>query len=93
MDHWERGLPGKILRFQYEDVVADTEAQVRRLLDFLGLPFDRRCLDFHETERAVHTPSADQVRQPIYRSAVEQWKHFESFLEPVQRALRPECDS
>lgn len=93
MDHWERGLPGKILRFQYEDVVADTEAQVRRLLDFLGLPFDRRCLDFHETERAVHTPSADQVRQPIYRSAVEQWKHFESFLEPVQCALRPECDS
>ena len=84
MDHWENVLPGKILRVQYEDVVADLEAQVRRLLDFLGLPFDQHCIEFHKTERAVHTPSAEQVRQPLYKSSVEQWKNFEPFLDPLK---------
>jgi len=87
MDHWENALPGKILRVQYEDVVADLDAQVRRLLDFLGLPFDQRCIEFHKTERAVHTPSAEQVRQPLYKSGVEQWKNFESFLDPLKESL------
>jgi len=87
MSHWERVLPGKILRVQYEEVVADLEAQVRRLLDFLKLPFDWRCIRFHENERAVHTPSADQVRRPLYREQIEQWRNFEPFLEPLKRAL------
>ncbi len=87
MDHWEKALPGKILRVQYEDVVADLDTQVRRLLDFLELPFDQRCIEFHKTERAVHTPSAEQVRQPLYKSGVEQWKNFESFLDPLKESL------
>ena len=87
MDHWESALPGKILRVQYEDVVADLDAEVRRLLDFLGLPFDQRCIDFHKNERAVHTPSAEQVRQPLYKSGVEQWKNFEPFLGPLKESL------
>jgi len=87
MDHWENVLPGKILRVQYEDVVADLDAQVRRLLEFLGLPFDQRCIEFHKTERAVHTPSAEQVRQPLYKSGVEQWKNFEPFLGPLKESL------
>ena len=87
MAHWDKVLPGKILRVQYEDVVEDLDAQVRRVLDFLGLPFDQRCIDFHETERAVHTPSAEQVRQPVYKSGVEQWKNFEPFLGPLKESL------
>jgi tetratricopeptide (TPR) repeat protein len=89
MDHWDRVLPGKILRVQYEDVVADTEAQVRRLLSFCGLPFESQCLTFFETERSVRTPSSEQVRQPIYRSGLEQWRHFEPWLTPLTQALGP----
>jgi tetratricopeptide (TPR) repeat protein len=88
MDHWENALPGKILRVQYENVVEDLETQVRRLLNFLGLPFDQRCIEFHKTERAVHTPSAEQVRQPVYKSGLEQWKNFEPFLDPLIESLR-----
>ncbi len=87
MAHWDKVLPDKILRVQYEDVVEDLESEVRRLLDFLGLPFDQRCIDFHETERAVHTPSAEQVRQPLYKSGLEQWKSFEPFLDPLKESL------
>jgi len=68
--------------------VEDLETQVRRLLDFLGLPFDQRCIEFHKTERAVHTPSAEQVRQPVYKSGLEQWKNFEPFLDPLKESLR-----
>jgi len=87
MDHWERVLPGKILRIQYEDIVEDLESQVRILLDFLDLPFDQRCIEFYKNERAVHTPSADQVRQPIYHESIGQWKNFEPYLGPLKRAL------
>ncbi len=87
MDHWENVLPGKILRVQYEDVVENLEPQVQRLLDFLDLPFDERCIEFHKTERAVHTPSAEQVRQPLYKSGLEQWKNFEPFLDPLKESL------
>ncbi len=87
MQHWENVLPGKILRVQYEDVVENLETQVRRLLDFLGLPFDQRCVEFHKTERAVHTPSAEQVRQPLYKSGLEQWKNFEPYLNPLKTSL------
>jgi tetratricopeptide (TPR) repeat protein len=87
MDHWDRVLPGFVLRVQYEDVVADLQGQVGRLLEFCGLPFEQACLEFHKTERNVRTPSSEQVRQPIYRSGVEQWRHFEAWLEPLKEAL------
>ena len=66
------------------------ETQVRRILDFCGLPFEEACLNFHETERSVRTPSSEQVRQPIYRSGLEQWRNFEPWLEPLKEALGPE---
>ena len=90
MDHWDEVLPGKILRVQYEDVVADTETQVRRILDYLGLPFEVACLEFHKTKRSVRTASSEQVRQPIYKSGVDQWRHYEDWLGPLKDALGPE---
>ncbi|WP_308368492.1 MULTISPECIES: sulfotransferase [unclassified Microbulbifer] len=87
MDHWDAVLPGFVLRVQHEDVVADLETQVRRMLEFCQLPFEQACLEFHKTERNVRTPSSEQVRQPIYRSAVEQWRHFEPWLSPLKETL------
>jgi tetratricopeptide (TPR) repeat protein len=87
MDHWDKALPGKILRVQYEDVVADLETQVRRILDYCGLPFEQACIDFHRNKRAVRTPSSEQVRQPIYQSGLEQWRNYESHIEPLKKAL------
>ena len=90
MEHWDRVLPGFVLRVMHEDVVDDLETQVRRILDFCGLPFEEACLNFHETERSVRTPSSEQVRQPIYRSGLEQWRNFEPWLDPLKEALGPE---
>lgn len=90
MDHWDTVLPGKILRVRYEDVVADLETQVRRLLDYCGLPFEEACLNFHQTERAVRTASSEQVRQPIFKSGVDQWENFSDFLDPLRNILGPE---
>ena len=87
MDHWDRVLPGFVLRVHYEDVVADLEGQVRRLLGFCGLPFEPACLEFHRTERSIRTPSAEQVRRPIYRSGLAQWRNYEPWLEPLKDAL------
>lgn len=87
MEHWDTALPGKILRVQYEDVVADLDKQVRRILDYCGLPFEQACVDFHSNKRAVRTPSSEQVRQPIYQSGLEQWRNYESHLEPLKKAL------
>jgi tetratricopeptide (TPR) repeat protein len=87
MDHWDKALPGKILRVQYEDVVADLDTQVRRILDYCGLPFEQACIDFHSNKRAVRTPSSEQVRQPIYQSGLEQWRNYESHLGPLKQAL------
>jgi tetratricopeptide (TPR) repeat protein len=89
MDHWDKVLPGKVLRVQYEDVVVDLDTQVRRILDYCGLDFEDSCISFHETERSVRTPSSEQVRQPIYQSGVDQWKNFEANLEPLKKALGP----
>ena len=89
MDHWDSELPGKILRVPHEDVIADLETQVRKILDYCELPFESACLEFHRTERAVRTPSSEQVRQPIYTSGLEQWRNFESYLEPLKIALGP----
>lgn len=90
MDHWDAVLPGFVLRVRHEDVVADLEGQVRRLLDFCGLPFEPACLAYHQTERSVRTPSAQQVRQPIYKTGLDQWRHFEPWLGPLREALGPE---
>jgi tetratricopeptide (TPR) repeat protein len=89
MEHWERVLPGKILRVQHEDVVNDLEGSVRRMLDFLRLPFEPACLRFHETARTIRTLSAEQVRRPINREGLEQWRHFEPWLGPLKEALAP----
>ena len=83
MDHWDAVLPGKVLRLQYEQLVRDPEAQIRRLLSHCGLPFETACLSFHETKRPVRTASAEQVRQPLYTSGVGYWRHFEAHLEPL----------
>jgi tetratricopeptide (TPR) repeat protein len=93
MDHWDRVLCGRVLRVHYEHVVADLEGQVRRVLDFLDLPFERQCLDFHRTERSVRTPSSEQVRQPIYRSGMDQWRAFEAHLVPLKNRLNDLIES
>ena len=87
MDHWDAALPGFVLKVQHEDVVADLETQVRRILDFCNLPFEESCLEFHKTERNVRTPSSEQVRQPIFSTALEQWKHYEPWLGPLKTTL------
>jgi tetratricopeptide (TPR) repeat protein len=89
MAHWDKVLPGKILRVSYEDVVEDLETQVRRLLDHCGLPFEEACLNFHQNERAVRTASSEQVRQPIFKSGVDQWENFSEFLDPLRNKLGP----
>ena len=90
MDHWDQVLPGFVLRVMHEDVVDDLETQVRRILDFCSLPYEEACINFHETERNIRTPSSEQVRQPIYRSGLEQWRNFEPWLDPLKEALGPE---
>jgi len=87
MDYLDTVMPGAILRVRYEDLVDNTEAEIRRMLDHCGLPFQERCLRFWETDRAVLTPSAEQVRKPIYRGALEQWKNFEPWLGELKAAL------
>ena len=90
MNHWDAALPGKILRVHYEDVVADLETQVRQLLDYCDLPFEEACLNFHENNRAVRTASSEQVRQPIFKSGVDQWENFSAHLDPLRKILGPE---
>lgn len=88
MRHMERVLPpGRICRVIYEDLVADTDTEVRRLLDYCGLDFEAACLAFHRNDRAVRTVSSEQVRQPIYRDGVDQWRRFEAELDPLKVAL------
>jgi len=87
MDHWDRVLPGFVLRVQHEDVVSDVEAEARRMLEFCGLPFEQPCVEFYKTDRSVRTPSSEQVRQPIYRSGLEQWRNFEPWLDPLKHSL------
>jgi hypothetical protein len=89
MAHFDEVLPGRIHRVDYGALVQDTDAEVRRLLDHCGLPFDEACLRFYENERAVRTPSSEQVRSPIFRDALEQWRHYEPWLGPLEEALGP----
>jgi tetratricopeptide (TPR) repeat protein len=87
MEHYEEVLPGRIHYLSYERLVEDTETEVRRLLEYCGLPFEEGCLRFYETDRAVVTPSAEQVRTPIFRDAMQQWRNFEPWLGPLKAAL------
>ncbi len=89
MRHWHAVLPGRVLDVQYEDVVTDLPGQVRRMLDFLGLPWDDACLRFHETERAIRTASSEQVRTPLYASSVGAWRNYERELAPLAEILAP----
>lgn len=84
---WDRLMPGFVHRLVYERLVDDLEGETRALLDYLGLPFDEACLRFHENRRSVRTPSAEQVRQPIFRDGAEQWKHYAGWLGPLEEAL------
>jgi len=88
MYHWRKVLPDDaFLDVQYEDIVADQEAQARRLIEYCGLEWNDACLDFHNTKRSIRTASVTQVRQPIYNTSVERWRHYEKFLGPLLDAL------
>ena len=93
MAHYDRVLPGRVHRVFYEQMVADPEAEIRRLLAYCGLPFDPACMAFHETKRAVRTASSEQVRQPLYTDAVDHWRNYEPWLGPLKSALGPALDS
>jgi hypothetical protein len=93
MAHVDAVLPGRVHRVIYERVVDDTENEVRRLLDYCGLEFEPACLEFYKTERAVRTPSSEQVRRPIYRDATEEWRPYEKFLGSLKEALGPVLDA
>ncbi len=87
MEHWDAALPGRVLRVHHEDVVEDLESSVRRMLDFCELPFEPGCVEFHRTERSIRTASSEQVRQPIFREGLDQWRHYEAWLGPLREVL------
>jgi tetratricopeptide (TPR) repeat protein len=88
MEHWEKVLPeGVLITVQYEDVVADTEKEAKRLIEFLGLPWDKKCVDFHKSDRPVKTASVAQVRKPIYKTSVKRWKKYGEGLQPLVEAV------
>jgi tetratricopeptide (TPR) repeat protein len=87
MRHWDAALPGRILRVYHEDVVEDLEGSVRRMLEYCELEFEPACLQFHKTERTVRTASSEQVRQPIFRESLDQWRRYEQWLGPLREAL------
>jgi len=89
MDHWHTVMPGRVLDVEYENVVADLETQVRRILDYCGLPFEEACLNFHQTDRAVRTASSEQVRTPLYASSVDLWRNYEAHLGELVEVLSP----
>lgn len=93
MAHFDSVLPGRVHRVLYEDLVRNPEDEIRRLLHYCGLPFERACLRFYETERNVRTMSSEQVRQPIYSDAIEHWRKFEPWLGPLKKALGPVLDA
>jgi tetratricopeptide (TPR) repeat protein len=89
MAHMDAALPGRVHRVIYEEMVEDPEREIRRLLDHCGLPFEATCLDFHQNDRAVRTASSEQVRQPIFKDGVDQWRNYEPWLGPLKAALGP----
>ncbi len=93
MAHVDQTLPGRVHRVIYEQMVDDTEAEVRRLLDYCGLPFEDGCLRFFENDRPVRTASSEQVRRPINRDGIDQWRHYAPWLDPLKAALGPVLDA
>ena len=91
--HWDSVLPGGVYRLHYEQLVRNFEPEVRRLLDYLELPFDGRCLTFHNSAHRAHTASSEQVRRPVNTDGVDQWRHFQQGLEPLRRHLRQEAQA
>jgi hypothetical protein len=91
--HFDAVAPDAVHRLVYEDLVSNPEAEIRRLLEYLGLPFDPACLQFHENRRAVKTSSSEQVRRPISGSGVDQWREYEPWLGPLKDALGPVLSS
>ena len=89
MDHWRRTIPSAALEIRYENLVTDPETQIRALLDFAGLEWDDRCLDFQKVQRQVHTASAWQVRQPMYARSVGRWRRYREHLSALEKALGP----
>jgi hypothetical protein len=89
MQHWNRVLPGEILRVENEVLIDDFDNQLRRMLDYCGLPFEEQCLRYYETERDIRTPSAEQVRKPLSRAGIDQWRNYEPWLAPLVDALGP----
>lgn len=87
--HVDEILPGLVHRVQHENLLAEPESEIRRLLDYLGLPFDPDCLRFHENARPVRTPSSEQVRRPLNRDAVDLWRSYEPWLDELKTALGP----
>jgi hypothetical protein len=93
MDHFDRVLPGRVHRVIYEAMVGDPEGEVRRLLDYLGLPFEEATLRFYENDRAVRTASSEQVRRPIFTEGLDQWRNYDAWLGPLKAALGPVLDA
>jgi hypothetical protein len=87
MAHWDAVLPGYVLRVHHEDVIDDLESSVRRILDFCGFDFEPACVDFHRNQRSVRTPSSEQVRQPIFRDGLDQWRNYEAWLGRLREDL------
>jgi tetratricopeptide (TPR) repeat protein len=87
MEHWDTVLSGKVLRVEHEEVVENLEGSVRRILEFCGLPFESQCLEFYKTERSVRTASSEQVRQPIFKESLDQWRNFEPWLGPLKQEI------
>jgi tRNA(Ile)-lysidine synthase TilS/MesJ len=87
MAHFDAVAPGYVYRVIHEQLLDDPEQEIRKLLEYLGLPFQDACLNFHENKRAVRTASSEQVRRPINRDGVDQWKPYEAHLDPLKRAL------
>jgi hypothetical protein len=89
MDLFDRVDPGAVHRVIHERLVADPEREVRRLLDYLGLPFEPACLRFHDNKRPVRTASSEQVRRPITAAGLDQWRRFDAWLGPLKESLGP----
>ncbi|MCH2140913.1 MAG: sulfotransferase, partial [Phycisphaerales bacterium] len=83
IDHWKRVLPCPWIELEYETIVREQENQTRRLLEFLDLPWDDRCMQFHQTERTVLTPSYEQVNKPLHGSSIGRWRHYEKHIGPL----------
>ena len=87
MRHWDQVLPNKVHRVVYENMVSDTENEIRKLLEYCQLEYEEACLNFYNTKRTVRTPSSEQVRQPIYKKGIGQWEHFDEWLGPLKHSL------